>query len=266
MQHLSKQHIIAIKSHVSKCMHHKRNPCIVTINNTPYVIKKQRRESGRVWREYSSSLACLLLFKQPVKPRKLRAGGIHHEAQRIRELHKLGLNVPNIIKEGSNYIVMEHCGESLEHVLSKTPNNKSLLQGITEELITLHKKGQWHGGAQVRNLTIKNSVIYRIDFEENTGNALPLHLAQAYDILLCFSSLTPYWINKGTLSTELMTHYLQTLNNYKINKTLFRLSKHLKRTKNMMRPFLRKPKTKKDIQHALYFSKILDQSLKNTIN
>lgn len=44
-------------------------------------------------------------------------------------------------------------------------------------------------GAQVRNVTLRDGRLWRIDFEENIGGALSLPLAQAYDLYQTLASL-----------------------------------------------------------------------------
>lgn len=103
------------------------DPVIIHHNETPYVVKFARKEKGRLWREWSSAAACLVFFGIRVRPRKLRTGDIHFEADRLRTLKKLGLNVPTVYKETKQYMVMEHCGESVAHVLKHTPHNTERL-------------------------------------------------------------------------------------------------------------------------------------------
>jgi len=129
---------------------------------------------------------------------------------------------------------------------------------------------QWHGAAQVRNLTLlfpnnddaddmSKGWLYRIDFEENTGNAMPLALAQAYDVLLCFNSLAPHIGHDVKLGTQLLTTYLQSVSNKEIIYYLKRAYKVLRCLRVIFLKHLHKNKPNQDIKNTLYFTELLKQ-------
>src|SRR5699024_9586732 len=62
-----------------------------------------------------------------------------------------------------------------------------LLEQLIVDLAEFHRAGHWHGGSQIRNLTLLDDRRYRIDFEENL-DALPLPLIQAFDLALFLNS------------------------------------------------------------------------------
>lgn len=233
------------------------DPVIIHHNDTSYVVKFARKEKGRVWREWSSAAACLFFFGVRVKPRSLRTGDIHFEAERLRTLKRLGLHVPTVYKETELYMVMEHCGESVAHLLKHTPHDEKRLYSIIENLIELHLAAQWHGGAQMRNLTIKNNIIYRIDFEENTGNAMPLSLAQAYDVLQCFNSIALLLNEDKALGVTLLSHYLKKVNNPEIEHYLQRTNRWFQMLRKATVLLSKKQKQSKDVHRILYFADIL---------
>lgn len=236
---------------------------LIDYENTPYIVKFERREKGRIWREWSSAIVCWLLFQTKICPSLLHAGSIQHEASRLRELRAHHLNVPNILLEQPHYIVMEYCGESIEKQLKSNPTAPHLLFAIVESLISLHQAGQWHGGAQIRNLTLKNSKIYRIDFEENTGNAMPLHLAQAYDMLLCFNSLSPFLKHNKKLGVKLMSYYLDAVSNPAMHRLLLRVDRYLIALRKLIPLFREKTRKSNDVKNMIYFSELLHTCLKS---
>lgn len=240
----------------------KKEPAVLHHDNRSFVVKFERRETGRAWREYVSALACLVFFQAKVNPKALRAGHISHEAQRLVELKQQGIAVPELYLQTADYILMEHCGESVEYRLRRNPADTELLYAVIDSLLELHLAGQWHGGAQVRNLAIKNQKIYRFDFEENTGAAMPLDLAQSYDLMLCFNSLASHISQNPTLGTKLLAHYLNHYPNEGVIKRLERLLHYLN-TISLVLPFLgRKTQQSKDIKQSLFFKEILQANLK----
>lgn len=236
-------------------------PVLIYHENTPYIVKFERREKGRIWREWASAFFCAVLFQIKVQPSLLRAGSIQHEAKRLRNLRAKHFRVPLVYVEQSNYIVMEYCGQSVAQQLKANPNDHNLYYAIVDDLIRLHQSGQWHGGAQVRNLTLKDGKIYRIDFEENTGNAMPLYLAQAYDVLLCFKSLSPFLKDNKSLGIQLMSHYLSQVNNPKIYALLVRVNHYLKILRKTLPLLNKKNKTSNDVLNMIYFSDLLQACL-----
>ena len=237
------------------------DPVILSVEDQSYVVKFERREPSRTWLEWLGSLACRIVFKVKVRPKDLRAGGIDHEAQRLIQLAELQLAVPALYFQTDHYIIMEHCGESLEHRLRRTPDAQDLLYAIVDELIALHQAKQWHGGAQIRNLTIKDDTIYRIDFEENTGNAMPLAVAQAYDVLLCFNSLATHLQENIALGTDLLCHYLRTAPNPQILVILQRVDRYLSILRKPLPLFGKKLQQGKDVRQTLFFADVLKAAL-----
>ncbi len=95
--------------------------------------------------------------------------GIVHEAEKLGELKKLGLNVPAVYSYSQRYLILEDCGRSLPEIIREKPGQTQVyLEMAIRELGKLHRNGQCHGGAQIRNFTLKNDEIYLIDFEEET--------------------------------------------------------------------------------------------------
>lgn len=237
-------------------------PVLLQHDGTPYIVKFARQEPGRTWRETCSALFSSLLFKVWINPNKLRLGGIAFEAQRLRHLKKQGIAVPNVLILTPEYLVMSHTGESVQDRLSRTNNSPALLHSIVDALVDLHTRKQWHGGAQIRNLTVQDQKIYRIDFEENTGNAMPLHLAQAYDVLLCFNSLLHYLHDDLDTGSSLLSQYLRLAPDPLVLQALQRVNGHLQRLQRLLLPLMtRKLRQGKDVRRTVFFAQILQQAL-----
>lgn len=239
-------------------------PITIQIEGQLFVVKFNRREPGRLWRESMSALACWIAFGIAVKPHAFRAGTIDYEAQRLQKLQTHHIAVPKLRLVHPHYIVMDHCGASIESILSDPSQRQTLLPRIVESLLELHKAGQWHGGAQVRNLTLQNNHIFRIDFEERTGDVLPLYIAQAYDVFLCFNSLGKYMSFDLDRGEQLLTHYLSQHKDPNLHATLHRVLKLLLRLHKVITLFGKKLQLRSDIQRTWYFTRILKRSLHNT--
>lgn len=237
------------------------DPRRIELDGQIYIAKFSRRESGRLWRESMSTLACWVLFGVAVRPNAFRTGDIAYEAQRLRDLQALQLPVPHLLMEGPNYIVMQFCGEPVEPKLRTEDGRKEFFPRIIDSLLELHEKGQWHGGAQVRNLTIQNNRIYRIDFEEKTGDVLPLALAQVFDLFLCFNSITKYLDFDIEQGVGLLTRYLQARQDPEIHNKLHQVLKVALRLRKLFDVLGHRFKSRSDIRRTLYFTAVLEQSL-----
>ena len=239
-------------------------PQLLHYEGVDYVVKFARKEAGRRWREISSALFGSLLFNVWINPKQLRLGGISYEAKRLIELKQHDIAVPEVLLLTPDYLVMTHTGQSVQSRLNQEPKNPILLHSIVESLVELHTCGQWHGGAQVRNLTVREQQIYRIDFEENTGNAMPLHLAQAYDVLLCFNSLLHYLHDDLKMGSSLLTQYLLAAPNPLVIQALQQVNRHLQRLQRILLPLMpRKMRNGKDVRRTVFFAQILQQALSN---
>jgi tRNA A-37 threonylcarbamoyl transferase component Bud32 len=159
-----------------------------------YVFK---RDCAKTWpraRSWLAALACLLAFGEWAAPGALRTGGIRQEAARLRELARAGRRVPAVLLQHDGYLVLSHVGASLDILVDRqTPaQNLALFERVADDLADWHRRGYWHGGAQLRNVTQQSDDIYRIDFEERYGYALSPSATRAYDVFLFFSDAWTY--------------------------------------------------------------------------
>lgn len=107
------------------------------------------------------------------------------------QLAAMGVKVPKIIGVADDWVAMTHVGDPIEKQLAEaSPEDRwALLEALTLDLAQFHRRGCWHGGAQIRNVTIQEDGFYRFDFEEDLDRDLPLNALQAIDVLMFFSSL-----------------------------------------------------------------------------
>lgn len=130
----------------------------------------------------------------PMKTLRLSGAASHvdYEGYRLRSLAQAGIRVPRLIHRGPGYLLLEHCGDTVESQFGHWPIETCSveLQAEARELGRFHRAGQWHGAAQIKNLTRKDGHTWRIDFEETFGDLVPLPVAQALDIVLFLNSIS----------------------------------------------------------------------------
>lgn len=120
------------------------------------------------------------------------AHSMDYEARRLRTLAGAGVRVPRVRLATPAYLVLDHCGTVAATLLEgwDAATWRQVLPTLAAELGELHRAGLWHGGAQIKNVTLADGVSWRIDFEENFGEFLPLPVTQAVDLALFLNSIS----------------------------------------------------------------------------
>jgi len=160
----------------------------VEIEGQSCVIKWAQPKPWARVRSWLAALVCWLAFGERIAPSALRSAGIQTEAQRLRALFDAGLRVPRILLQQEDCLVLDAVGVSLDRVVGDlaTADKIALFARVTDDLADWHARGYWHGGAQLRNVTLHQDQIYRIDFEERHGDVLSVAATRVYDLLLWF--------------------------------------------------------------------------------
>ncbi len=161
-----------------------------------YVAKRLAERPRRLAQTLFTRWLVKRVTGQPLPLRTLAlsqaAHSMDYEARRIRTLAAAGVRVPAIAFQCSGFFVLDYCGEvvsaQLEHWLPQQWRPQLLV--LARELAEFHRAGQWHGGAQIKNVALKDGTSTRIDFEENFGEFLPLPVAHATDLVLFLNSIS----------------------------------------------------------------------------
>ena len=113
------------------------------------------------------------------------------EHQRLLALAAAGEQVPAVLAFDGHALTTSDIGTTLDFLLfQREPGQRlPLMCAAAADLAGFHARGQWHGGAQARNITWDGARFARLDFEEPLVPALPLDLVQRYDVLQLMLSL-----------------------------------------------------------------------------
>lgn len=158
------------------------------------VVKRASDQTRTPWVTWIAARIAGSLSPQPLPRQSLalsdQGGLIRIEARRLRSLHAAGVKVPRVLAEGAGWLALEAVGDTLEHARTDRPRREwdDLLLRAMDDLAAFHRAGHWHGGSQVKNLMLWQGEIYRIDFEEDIGEHLPLAVAQTLDLVLLVNS------------------------------------------------------------------------------
>lgn len=177
-----------------------REPSVreVEIDGITCVVK--RRKAGvmrgvsyglRYLRALGLAIGCKLFLGEFPRPSVLLRNGLAYEAERLRRLSQAGCRVPDVWVEAPGLLVLEHVGQDFAYLIrhAEPVQRRQWVRDLAIDLAEFHAHGHCHGGAQIRNVTLRDGQLWRIDFEENIGGALSPPLAQAYDLYQLLSSL-----------------------------------------------------------------------------
>ena len=170
----------------------------VTIDGVRCIIKRRRpgvlqgvSYALRYLRALFLGLGCKIFLGEFPRPGVLLQNGLAHEARRLAQLLEAGCRVPEVWWREQNLLVLEFVGNDLADLIRNEDSTSRLwlARAAAADLAAFHVRGMWHGGAQIRNLTLRDGEIWRIDFEENIGATLSRPLAQAYDLFQMLASM-----------------------------------------------------------------------------
>ncbi|UCV04894.1 hypothetical protein [Dechloromonas denitrificans] len=161
-----------------------------------YVVKKLAAKPRKLLQTLFMRWLVKRLTGQPLPLSTLAlaeaAGSMDFEANRLKALAKAGVRVPRVVLVTPEFFILDYCGTVVATLLEDWPAAtwRSELTRLAGELGEFHRAGQWHGGAQIKNITLHDGLSYRIDFEENFGEFLPLSAAQTADLVLFLNSIS----------------------------------------------------------------------------
>ena len=195
-----------------------------------YWLKKARETKPDILQYFFYKFFPFELLIPPSRKNKDEA--LKFESTKLGELHKLGINVPNIVVKTDKYFVLEDSGLSINTIL-KDKNISSddfyfYVDLVIQELAKIHGFGCFHGGTQLRNLTFKDNKIFFIDFEESFDKDVDIKTLQYRDFLLFLLSFTK--IKELTFKIDyerIINRYLELSKNFQFKTKLIAFSKKL---------------------------------------
>ncbi len=231
-----------------------------------YFAKRLMFQKHQAWKVHFVRFCVKRFFKQPLPDSLLTKRDFifppNYEVLRLKAMQNASVLVPQIPLETADFFVLEAVGNTVANLLETW--NKSIwlpeMQRLAQELGQFHAHNLWHGGAQIRNLTLHEAKTYRIDFEECFGDYLPLPFTQAIDLLLFLNSISLAASIDEQESRQLLPQLLSVYfaahpKNAEIKQVLRRLLPLLGLISFVATPFLRF--SKKGIRRILILRDVL---------
>jgi hypothetical protein len=172
-----------------------------TIAPTPSSFKTWTKSADRPLRSASKSLG-IWVFAHfvgvPVPWHAVRQTDaralLAYEHERLVALAVAGEHVPPVLAFDGFSLTTGDIGDTVDHQLHRMPEGERLplMCAASADLARFHARGQWHGGAQLRNTTWDGEHFARLDFEERLRPGMALETVQVYDMLQLLLSLARY--------------------------------------------------------------------------
>jgi tRNA A-37 threonylcarbamoyl transferase component Bud32 len=198
----------------------------------------------RYIRAFLLGLGCKVVLGEFPHPTILLRNGLDYEAERLRRLRAADCRVPDIWWHEPGLLVLEHVGTDLNALMRHGSDEYrvDLARQAGRDLAEFHQRGFCHGGAQIRNLTVRGTEIWRIDFEENIAEALSPPLGQAYDLFQMLASVLsmrnlPSRI-MPRLGEVMLASYFEVNPDPEVRARLLRLGRFLRIVAWPLRPLL----------------------------
>jgi len=163
------------------------------------VVKGQRSARGP-WRFRVLSALARLTSNPLLRPVPAPGGAAAQatEVARLRSLAASGVQVPELMHQGADYIVLRRIeGQPLQDQFTGEVGValRAFTQGL-DGLIDLHRRGQYLSQGFARNMLAAPDGLWYIDFEDDPLQVMDLPDAQARDLLSYL--LSAVWINRAS--------------------------------------------------------------------
>lgn len=159
-----------------------------------YWVKRARKSGSRAFHRVAYGLLGhpLLVPSLPCDP----SGALAHETGKLVRLAQKEIHVPKVVTQQNTFFVLEDQGSSVLNAIrnGEVSDANGVLEKVIALLASLHVKGEFHGGAQIKNFTCKDEKVFAIDFEEAFDGAIPVADLQFRDLFLFLFSLAKHGI------------------------------------------------------------------------
>lgn len=154
---------------------------------------------------------------------------LEFETLKLKRFATLGVNVARVVYIDSDFFVLEDSGVSIYGIFRESNITKEYFYTLVDKTLELlaksHNLGEFHGGSQLRNFTLKDDTVFMIDFEESFDDHIDIKSLQYRDFLLFLLS----FVKLKELSFKIdylyiVDRYISLSKNYFVAKKLKKLA------------------------------------------
>lgn len=233
---------------------------VVDLLGQQVVVKRLRAKKKSRLAVAATWMLCGAVMREYPRVSVLRSRAADYEARRLRQLRLAEQRVPALYVQTDKYMVQEFCGPTVEQAAKHLKGQAlhALLARCADDLSRFHHAGQWHGGSQLRNITVHGHQLYRIDFEEHIGDVVSLPLAQAFDVALFCTSVSDVLHDELQTATGLLARYAESADQQVLER-LARLNRLMPLACRMLN---RKDRGSPEARRAQALARMLDSVLR----
>lgn len=187
-----------------------------TTGGQRYWLKKSAPNRG-FWRYQALNLFSLL-SRLPLLKAVPQQGGrtaLNTEIRRIKQLSKVGIEVPNLVAQAADWLLLQDLGDSAVGFFKDSSVSKlqkqSLLRACLQAMRSLHDEQLYLSQAFVRNLIVIKQQPWHIgfiDFEDDPLEVMDLAQAQARDLLLFVDSVARFFMHDQAFFKNCIDEFL----------------------------------------------------------
>lgn len=163
----------------------------VDVDGQKVWLKKPKNDAGNFWACANHHMAKILPFSMLKKSSYCTPEEyVQTESRRLEALGAKGIPVPQVLEVNEKWLALSDAGAQLEETVTKSTNistRKEMLLKAATALGEVHTKGEWHGSALLKDMTIQDKdgiqTVGFIDLADDPSDRLSLVDCQARDVL-----------------------------------------------------------------------------------
>lgn len=180
-----------LHTYAQDLLKHDKNVVSVDVDGKKVWFKKPKKDAGNFWSCANHHMTKILPYSMLKKSSYCTPEEyLQTEKRRLEALGAKGIPVPQVLESAEHWMALSDAGAQLEDTVAKNTNiskRKEMLLKAATALGEVHTKGEWHGSAQLKDMTIQDregiETVGFIDLADDPSDRLSLTDCQARDIL-----------------------------------------------------------------------------------
>ena len=180
-----------LHTHAQDLLKNEKHVMTVDVDGQKVWLKKPKNDAGNFWACANHHMAKILPFSMLKKSSYCTPEEyVQTESRRLEALGAKGIPVPQVLEVNDKWLALSDAGAQLEETVSKNTNisqRKEMLLKAAAALGNVHTKGEWHGKAQLKDMTLQDKdgiqTVGFIDLADDPSDRLSLIDCQARDVL-----------------------------------------------------------------------------------